>query len=114
MTIEGIDGIFLETHNWGQAAKYYQALGFELDFATDHGSGLLRHRTGPYVFLVEVPADQEARTQFVLKVTDEQAFQPDAVLEVLTEFEDTHYGTREMLVRDPDGRLWNLQAPGKD
>ena len=25
-------------------------------------------------------------------------------------FEDTHYGTREMTVRDPDGRTWNLQA----
>ena len=23
------------------------------------------------------------------------------------------YGTREMTVRDPDGRLWSLQAPGK-
>ncbi|MGW7487434.1 hypothetical protein [Streptomyces sp. NPDC054786] len=25
--------------------------------------------------------------------------------------EDTAYGTKEMAVRDPDGRLWNLQAP---
>ena len=32
---------------------------------------------------------------------------------VFTPFEDTHYGTREMTVRDPHGRLWNLQAPAK-
>ena len=26
----------------------------------------------------------------------------------------THnYGTREMTVRDPDGRIWRLQAPAK-
>jgi hypothetical protein len=29
----------------------------------------------------------------------------------VTPFEHTHYGTREMTVRDPDRRLWNLQGP---
>ncbi|QCX74494.1 hypothetical protein C9F11_03955 [Streptomyces sp. YIM 121038] len=37
----------------------------------------------------------------------------DSAVEVVTPFEDTHYGTREMTVRDPDGRLWSLQAPGR-
>jgi uncharacterized glyoxalase superfamily protein PhnB len=49
----------------------------------------------------------------VLKVADADAFRPDPAVEVVTPFEDTHYGTREMTVRDPDGRIWNLQAPGK-
>jgi uncharacterized glyoxalase superfamily protein PhnB len=30
--------------------------------------------------------------------------------EVVTPFEDTHDGTGEMTVRDPDGRLWSLQS----
>ncbi len=30
---------------------------------------------------------------------------------MVTPFEDTHWGTREMTVRDPDGRVWSLQAP---
>ncbi|MFJ4653989.1 VOC family protein [Nocardia sp. NPDC088792] len=113
MSIEGIEAVFLETHNWGRAAKFYEALGFELEFATDHNSGMLRHRTGPYLFLAEVPRSQETKTSLVLKVTDEQEFRPDPVLEVTTEFEDTHYGTRELTVRDPDGRDWVLSAPGK-
>jgi hypothetical protein len=25
----------------------------------------------------------------------------------------THWGTQEMHVRDPDGRIWSLQAPPK-
>jgi uncharacterized glyoxalase superfamily protein PhnB len=29
-------------------------------------------------------------------------------------FEDTHFGTREMTVRDADGRPWLVQAPVKD
>ena len=47
----------------------------------------------------------------MLKVADADALQLDPVVEVVTPFEDTHYGTREMTVRDPDGRLWSLQAP---
>ena len=49
--------------------------------------------------------------QVVLKVADVEAVTIDPSVEVVTPFEDTHYGTREMTVRDPDGRLWSLQAP---
>ena len=38
MTTDGIEAVFLETHNWGKAAKFFQALGFELEFSTDHSS----------------------------------------------------------------------------
>ena len=27
-TTEGIEGVFLATHNWGRAARFFQALGF--------------------------------------------------------------------------------------
>jgi hypothetical protein len=113
MTTEGIDAVFVETHNWGKTARFFQALGFELEFETDHGSGLLRNGDGPYVFVSEVPEDREPQLQVALKVADADAFQPDPAVDVVTPFEDTHYGSREMTVRDPDGRIWNLQAPIK-
>jgi uncharacterized glyoxalase superfamily protein PhnB len=47
----------------------------------------------------------------VLKTPDADALRPDAIIDVVTPFEDTHWGTREMTVRDPDGRIWRLQAP---
>jgi uncharacterized glyoxalase superfamily protein PhnB len=105
--------VFLETHNWGKAAKFFQALGFELEFETDHASGQFRIGDGPTVFVAEVPEDRETGIQLVLKVPDAEAFRADPTLEVVTPFEDTHYGTREMTVRDPDGRVWSLQAPAK-
>ncbi|AEW99409.1 VOC family protein [Streptantibioticus cattleyicolor] len=114
MTTEGIEAVFLETHNWGKAAKFYQGLGYQLDFATDHNSGQLRNGDGPYLFIAEVPADREPRTLMVLKVSDEEAFRPGPGIEVVSPFEDTHYGTREATVRDPDGRLWIVQAPGRN
>ncbi|WP_042392459.1 VOC family protein [Streptacidiphilus carbonis] len=111
MTTEGIEAVFLTTHNWGRAAKFFQGLGFELDFATDHNSGQLRNGDGPYLFIAEVPESQETGMQLVLKVPDADAFRADPSVEVVAPFADTHYGTREMTVRDPDGRLWSLQAP---
>jgi uncharacterized glyoxalase superfamily protein PhnB len=113
MTTEGIEAVFLETHNWGKAAKFFQALGFKLEFETDHHSGQLRNGDGPYVFIAEVPEDRDPQVQILLKVLDADTFQPDSAVEVVTPFEATHYGTQEMTVRDPDGRIWSLQAPAK-
>ena len=56
MTTDGIEAVFLETHNWGKAARFFQAFGFELEFETDHNSGQLRNGDGPYLFIAEVPA----------------------------------------------------------
>lgn len=114
MTTEGVEGLYLETHNWGKTAKFLQALGFELEFATDHGSGVLRNGDGAYLVLNEVPAGREPSAQVLLKVADADAFPIDPSLDVVTPFEETHYGALAMTVRDPDGRLWCLQAPAKD
>jgi len=110
-TTQGIEAVFLETHSWGKAAKFFQALGYELEFATDHSSGLLRNGDGPYVFIAEVPGDEEPGIELVLEVADADQLRLDPVVEVVAPFADTHYGTREMTVRDPDGRLWRLRAP---
>ena len=110
-TTQGIEAVFVTTHNWGRAARFFQALGFELEFETDHGSGQLRNGAGPSVFISEVPEHEELGVQLVLTVADADGFRADPALDVVSGFEDTHYGTREMVVRDPDGRTWSLQAP---
>ena len=107
----GIEGIFVSTHNWGRTAGFFQALGFRLEFETDHHSGQLRLGDGPYVFVAEVPDHEEPAVQLVLAVADADAFEVDPAVDVVSPFADTHYGTREMVVRDPDGRTWSLQAP---
>jgi len=109
---EGIDAVFLETHNWGKSAKFFQALGWDLEVTSGDGSGVFRNGEGAYLVLIEVPESREPGMQIALKVPDADAFAPDpSVVEVVTPFEETHYGTREMTVRDPDGRVWSLQAP---
>lgn len=113
MTTEGIEAVFLTTHNWGKSAKFFQSLGYQLEFETDHNSGQFRNSTGPWVFIAEVPASEPIATQLVMKVADADQVELDPSVELVRPFEDTHFGTREMVVRDPDGREWSLQAPPK-
>jgi uncharacterized glyoxalase superfamily protein PhnB len=63
------------------------------------------------VFIAEVPEDREPGIQLVLEVADADELRLDPTVDVVSPFADTHYGTREMTVRDPDGRLWRLRAP---
>jgi methyltransferase (TIGR00027 family) len=65
------------------------------------------------VFIAEVPASQEPGMQLVLRVAYADRFQPGPTIEAVTGFEDTHYGTREMTVRDPDGRPLEPPGPGE-
>jgi Glyoxalase-like domain len=113
MTTEGIDAVFLETHSWGKSAKFFQGLGYEIEFATDHNSGQLRNGDGPYLFITEVPETEPTRRHLVFCVADADALELDASVEIVSPWEDTHWGTRLMTVRDPDGREWKLQAPKK-
>ncbi len=111
MKTEGIEAVFLTTHNWGKAAKFFQALGFTLEFETDHSSGQFRAGDGPYMFIAEIPETEATGIQLVLKASSDDASGLDPIVEVVTPFEPTHWGTQEMTVRDPDGRVWSLQAP---
>ncbi len=109
MTTDGIEAVYLTTRNWGKAARFMQSIGYEPDFTTDHNSGLFRNGDGPYIFVAEVP-HEEPTAQLVLRVPDPAAIHFDGDVEVVEKFAETHFGTTESIIRDPDGRLWTLQA----
>ena len=111
MRTAGIEAIYLTTHNWGKTAKFYQSLGFTLEFETDHHSGQLRNGAGPFLFIAEIPESQEPEACIVLKAESADTFRPSAGMEVVRPFEETHWGTKEMTLRDPDGRILRIQAP---
>ena len=112
MTTEGIEAVVLETHNWGKAAKFFQSLGFELEFETDHHSGQLVHPSGgPFLFVAERPESHPLQTHPIVRVPDSTAFEPPPSAPVDQPFTAQHWEVVEMLVRDPDGRQVSLQAP---
>jgi hypothetical protein len=112
METDGIEGLLIETHNWGKTVAFWQGLGYELEFETDHHSGRLRHpRGGPYLFVAERPPDQVLQLLPVIAVGDATQFSPPSAGVVVRRFEAQHWDMLEMLLADPDGRPLSVQAP---
>ena len=112
METKGIEGLLVETHNYGKTVAFWQALGYEIDFETDHHSGLLRHpRGGPYLFVAERPSSQAPKLVPMVAVSDAAGFSPPRAGTVVRPFEPQHWHALEMLLADPDGRELSVQAP---
>ena len=111
MTTNGIQALLVETHNWGKTVAFWQALGFKLEFETDHHSGQLRAANGTTVFVAERSLDDPLAIEISLAVPDADAPAPASPVEIVRSFTATHWGTQQMTVRDPDGRLFRLEAP---
>jgi hypothetical protein len=111
-TTRGIEGLLVETHNWGKSVAFWQGLGYVLEFETDHHSGQLRHPAGgPYLFIAEVPESAPTGLAPMLGIDSPERFDPPTAGTVEHGFEEQHWGVTEMLLRDPDGRPISIQAP---
>lgn len=108
MGVERIDYVYLETHNWGKSVKFWQELGFELTLDLGNAGKLDPSAGGPGIFLEEVPESRDRKFQVYWNVPDE-GFSPGAPVEVVSDWEPSHWGSRLMEVRDPDGRIHVLQ-----
>jgi hypothetical protein len=108
---EGIQGLHVETRNYGATAAFWASLGFKSTFETEHGSGQWVHPAGgPYVFIRE-QHDAELVIRPVLRVADSTAFAPNREPDFAQPFTAQHWGVAEALIRDPDGRTVSLEAP---
>ena len=115
MNTAGIEGLYVETHNWGKTVAFWQALGFVLQFETDHHSGQLEHPAGgPFIFVAERPASQDLETYPVIAVNDATAFTASDAIPIDQPFTPQHWQRMESFARDPDGRRLSLQAPLPD
>ena len=112
MKTKGIDGILIETHNWGSTVAFWRDLGYELEFETDHNSGRLRHPSGgPYIFVAERPQDHSLQVILGLTVEDASQFTAPRSGTVVRSFEKQHWPALQMLLADPDGRHIAVEAP---
>ncbi|NVB78104.1 MAG: VOC family protein [Kofleriaceae bacterium] len=112
MSTHGIDGVLIETHNWGKSVAFWQGLGYVLEFETDHHSGQLRHPDGgPYVFIAERPPEQPLQVVLGLRVDAATEFKPPRAGSVKRRFTRQHWGSLQMLLADPDGRVLGIEAP---
>ena len=113
MSTSGFDHHYVETHDWKKAVAFWQRLGFELEFETDPGSGMRRHPAGgPTVFVAEQSIEDPLATEMYLGANADYVA-PDGV-DVVSPFVDTHWGTKVMVIQDPDGHRYRIQAPVSD
>ena len=112
MPTKGIDGLLIETHNWGKTVAFWKSLGYELEFETDHHSGQLRHPAGgPYLFIAERPPGQVLKVVPSLRVEDAASFEAPTSGTVVRPFIEEHWGVMQLLLGDPDGREVAIEAP---
>jgi len=115
MSTKGIDGLLIETHNWGKTVAFWKSLGFVVDFETDHRSGRLTHPAGgpggPWIFVAERPGSHVLRVVPGLSVASASEFTPPASGTVERGFALEHWGNLQMLLTDPDGREVSVEAP---
>jgi hypothetical protein len=115
MKTNGIDGILIETHNWGSSVAFWQDLGYKLEFETDHHSGLLRHPSGgPSIFIAERPRDQLLQVVLSVAIGDAEQFEQPRGSAIIQPFEKQHWPALQMLLADPDGRQLAVEAPLPD
>ncbi len=108
MTVERIDYVYLETRNFGKAAKFWQKLGFELVLDLGTAGRLEPPGGGVGIHLEEVsPETPLAQGVYLRADTSDFAFEPP--VEAVTAAFDSHWNTRLQVIRDPDGRELILQ-----
>jgi hypothetical protein len=112
MGTSGVEGLIVETRNWGKTVAFWQALGYQVEFETGRNSGRMRDPAGgPYLFIVERPEGPAPEIQPLVGAAGTGGFEPPAVGAVDQPFTERHWGVAEMLLRDPDGRRVSVQVP---
>lgn len=112
MASHGIEGLIIQTRNWGRTVAFWQALGYRVEFETGRNSGRLEHPAGGvYLFVVERPDGPDPEIQPLVGADDADGFEPPRAGTVEHPFTARSWGAAEMLLRDPDGRHVSIQAP---
>lgn len=108
----GVEGLLIETHNWGKSVAFWKALGYDLEFETDHHSGQLRHPAGgPYLFIAEVAPEAPVVFQPMLGAESTEVFKAPTAGTIEQPFTEQHWGAYQMTLRDPDNRRVSIQVP---
>jgi hypothetical protein len=84
MGTTGVEGLIIQTRNWGKTVAFWRALGYQVEFQTGRISG---------------------------RTSDADGFEPPRAGTVEHPFTGRHWGAAEMLLCDPDGRHVSVQVP---
>lgn len=112
-----LDHFYLETRHYDRAREFWADLGFssESEWGED-GHRACQLRSGEAMLVLAEAESQDSceGPTVVFSVDDPEAVNTrladSPAVDVTTPLEDTHWGTRWIRVRDPDGNVFNLEA----
>ena len=107
--LRGIDHLYSETMHWEASVAFWEGLGFSFEDRwgdEGHRAGRLRCNDA-VVVLAEVATSPASNVFFSVDSVDDA--RPGAGVEIVSGPEDTHWGTRWLRVRDPDGRVYSIE-----
>jgi len=114
MTVQGVDHLYVETRDLDRARAFWSALGLRVAAAWgEDGHRACRLEAGDtYVVLAEAERPVVPTAHF--RVADAEALEArlaaDPAVEVTVPLEATHWGSRWIRVRDPDGHEYALET----
>ena len=115
MAIRAIDHLYLETRAFEQTVAFWERLGFRLVAQWESGGHRAgRLEAGAAAIVIAESATPVQTVHFRLADADayaERLARQDGVT-VETPLGGTHWGTRWIRVRDPDGRVFALEETG--
>jgi catechol 2,3-dioxygenase-like lactoylglutathione lyase family enzyme len=119
MSVSGFDHVYVETRHYEKTIAFWEALGFAVAESwgeADHRACRLAAGTARVVLAEAGAGHDPQRATVHLAVVEPDTLDAsiattDAV-DVISPLEDTHWGTRWIRVRDPDGNLYVLEAGG--
>ncbi len=111
MPIRALDHIYVETRNWDESVTFWRGLGFEFaDRWGDDGHRAGRLVTGnAVVVLAEVDESTDPAFNAFFSLTAAGEYTMGEGVEVEQTLTETHWGTRWIRVRDPEGRIFCLE-----
>ena len=117
MTIDGIDHLYIATRDFDRALEFWQGLGFAVttSWGDDEHRGVHLESGGARLVLAE---DEPTGVTVHFATDDLDAF--SLMIEgqgggtVETPAQATHWGTRWMRVRDPEGAVFSVEETSHD
>jgi hypothetical protein len=110
MPVTSLDHIHVETRDWDAGVAFWRGNGFAFT-ETWGGEG---HRAGKLVageatvVLAEIDGGEQPEFDIFFKLEEADDFEMASTVEVDQALDGTHWGTRRIRVRDPEGRIFCL------
>jgi uncharacterized glyoxalase superfamily protein PhnB len=120
MSIEAIDHLYVETTAFDEALRFWRGLGFSVaDAWGEDGHRACRLESGTAAVVLATadgaepcPVTVHFRVGDVDALAEQVARAEGSPVGVEVAPEDTHWGTRWMRVRDPDGHVFSVEQTG--